>query len=201
MKKIGLFFGSFNPIHIGHLIMGNYMADCTDLNEVWYIVSPHNPLKKKASLLADYHRLAMVKEAVEGNDRLKASAIEFDLPQPSYTVLTLHHLKERYPHYTFVLIMGEDNLQTLHKWRNYTYILAHYSIYVYPRLQRENGSTLKKRGGEALVDLQRVTLFKDAPLMKLSSSYIRNAVRAGNDVRYLLPDPVWNYLDEMNFYK
>ena len=125
-KKIGLFFGSYNPIHVGHLILGNHMADSTDLDEVWFVVSPHNPLKKKANLLDDHHRLAMVRIAVEDNNKLQASDIEFGLPKPSYTVFTLQSLKEKYPDHQFVLIMGEDNIRTLHKWKNYEYIMENH---------------------------------------------------------------------------
>ena len=131
--KTGLFFGSFNPIHIGHLAIANYMAAFTDLQQVWFVVSPQNPLKEKESLLADYHRLALVEQAISDNPQYKASSIEFKLPKPSYTINTLTHLKEKYPEREFVLIMGADNLQTLHKWKNYGQILEQYEIYVYPR--------------------------------------------------------------------
>ncbi|MEO9532469.1 MAG: nicotinate (nicotinamide) nucleotide adenylyltransferase [Crocinitomicaceae bacterium] len=201
MKKVGLFFGSFNPIHVGHLILGNYLADNTELNEVWFVVSPHNPHKKKANLLDDHHRLAMVKIAVEDNPKLKASNVEFDLPKPSYTVFTLQKLKEDYPKNEFVLIMGEDNLRSLHKWKNYEYILENHQVYVYPRVQTiqeiENTTDSKNE----LSQHPKVILLKDVPMMKISSSYIRKAIEEGKDVQYLLSQPVFNYLDEMNFYK
>ena len=133
-KKTGLFFGTFNPIHVGHLIIANHMAEHSDLEEVWLVVTPHNPHKKKASLLADHHRWQMVYRATENYPRLKPSNIEFSLPQPSYTVVTLAHLQEKYPGHEFALIMGEDNLKNLHKWKNYEVILKNHHIYVYPRI-------------------------------------------------------------------
>ncbi|MCB9224569.1 MAG: nicotinate-nucleotide adenylyltransferase [Crocinitomicaceae bacterium] len=201
MKKIGLFFGSFNPIHVGHLILGNYMADCTDLDEVWFVVSPHNPLKEKANLLDDHHRLAMVRIAVEDNDRLKASDIEFSLPKPSYTVFTLQSLKEKYPDHTFILIMGEDNIRTLHKWRNFEYLLENHEIYVYPRVLTVQEAKSEDLSTNDFHNHSNVKVFENVPLMKVSSSYIRDAVKNKNDVRYLLTDEVYKYLDEMNFYK
>ncbi len=133
--KIGLFFGTFNPIHTGHLVIANYMANYTDLNKVWLVVTPHNPLKQKETLLKDHHRLMLTKLATEDNPKLKVSDIEFKLTQPSFTINTLLHLKEKYPVKEFVLIMGEDNLKTLHKWKNYEEIINQFSIYVYPRIQ------------------------------------------------------------------
>lgn len=134
MKKIGLFFGTFNPIHIGHLAIANHIAEHSDLNEIWLVVTPHNPFKKKTSLLDNYHRLEMVYLAIEGYDKLKPSDIEFRLPQPNYTTHTLAYLQEKHPNYEFALIMGEDNLNSFHKWKNYQAILEHHQIYVYPRL-------------------------------------------------------------------
>ena len=204
MKKVGLFFGSFNPIHVGHLILSNYMADQTDLFEVWLVVSPHNPHKKKASLLDDHHRLAMVRIAVEDNTKLQASDIEFNLPKPSYTVFTLQTLKEKYSDHEFVLIMGEDNLRTFHKWKNYEYILEKHQIYVYPRVltvQEVMAGNAEMKPDASVDGHQNIRFFDKAPLMKVSSSYVRNAVKSGHDVRYLLTDKVFQYLDEMNFYK
>ena len=131
--KIGLYFGTYNPIHVGHLVIANYMADYTDLDQVWLVVTPQNPHKNKASLLSDYHRLAIVRIAVEGNNKLQASNIEFDLPKPSYTTTTLTYIKEKYPEHDFSLIMGEDNLRTLHKWKNHEEIINNHKIFVYPR--------------------------------------------------------------------
>lgn len=195
MKKTGLYFGTFNPIHVGHLIIANHLVNNYDLNEVWFVVSPHNPLKEKSSLLDDHHRLAMVQLAVEDNPHLRVSSIEFDLPKPSYTVLTLQALREKYPTYEFCLIMGEDNLRTLHKWRNYEYILDHFDIYVYPRVEpdpRPDENDFRNRSN---------VHFCDAPVMNISSTFIRKAVKNRKDVRYLLTEPVLKYLDEMNFYK
>jgi len=196
-KKIGLYFGTFNPVHIGHLIIANYLANYTDLEEVWFVVSPHNPLKDKSNLLEDHHRLMMVQLAVEDNPKLRVSSVEFDLPKPSYTTVTLQYLKEKYPNYTFSLIMGEDNLRTLPKWKNYEYLLENYTIYIYPRIKT------KEEKNEKPIDFEnhRNLIFCDAPVMNLSSTHIRKSIKEKKDVRYLLYDPVYNYIDEMNFYK
>ena len=135
--KIGLYFGTFNPIHVGHLIIANHMVEHTDLEQIWMVVTPHNPLKQKSTLLDDYHRLHLVRLAIEDYPKLKASDVEFKLPQPNYTVTTLVHLLENYPQHEFSLIMGEDNLKSLHKWKNYDYIIQHHDIYVYPRISDE----------------------------------------------------------------
>lgn len=135
--KIGLYFGTFNPIHVGHLVIANYMAEYTDLDQVWMVVTPQNPLKDKSTLLADFHRLALVKVAIDDNTKLRASDIEFNLPKPSYTMTTLTYLKEKHPNYSFALIMGEDNLRTFHKWFNHEVILKNHSFYVYPRVLTE----------------------------------------------------------------
>lgn len=199
-RKIGLYFGTFNPIHIGHLIIANHMAQYAELDQVWFVVSPQNPLKLKASLLADYHRLALVRIAVEDNDFLEASNIEFDLPQPSYTIHTLAALSEKHPDFDFTIIMGEDNLNTLHKWKNYELILKNYSILVYPRVESDENLSVSTEGRSNLLDLDNVTMI-DAPLMKISASFIRKAIQANNDVRYLLTEKVLKYIDEMNFYR
>lgn len=195
MKKIGLYFGTFNPIHVGHLIIANHLANHSDLNEIWFVVSPHNPLKDKNSLLEDHHRLAMVQRAVEDNSKLKASSIEFDLPKPSYTVLTLQALREKYPSYEFSLIMGEDNLRTLHKWRNYEYLLENYDIHVYPRTAGPVEKDIQNFANHPRVKMSQ------APVMSISSTYIRDLIKHKKDARYLLTEPVFKYLDEMNFYK
>ena len=195
-KKIGLYFGSFNPIHVGHLIIGNYIAETPEIDEVWYVVSPHNPHKNKANLLEDYHRLALVKAGVEANPKLAASDIEFGLPKPSYTAYTLQALKEKHPSYLFTLIMGEDNLNTLHKWKNFEHIIENYTIIVYPRVLREDEPT------EASELLKAANIsFCDAPVMNVSASFIRRMIKEQKDVQYLLTEPVFKYLDEMNFYK
>ena len=200
-KKIGLFFGSFNPIHIGHLLIANHMVESTDLEEIWFVVSPHNPHKKKASLLDDYHRLAIVKEAIDDNPKFKASDIEFALPQPSYTVETLAHLKEKYPSYQFSILMGEDNLRSFHKWKNYEVILENNPIFIYPRVltiqELESGKPMDKN---KLVNHPNITL-TDAPVMKISSSFIRNSIKEGKSIKYLMTETARKYVEEMNFYK
>ncbi|WP_203294854.1 nicotinate (nicotinamide) nucleotide adenylyltransferase [Luteirhabdus pelagi] len=192
-KKIGLFFGTFNPIHVGHLTIANHMAEYSDLDEIWMVVTPHNPHKKKKTLLEDHHRLAMVRIAVEDYPKLKASNIEFDLPQPNYTVNTLAHLEEKYPEQQFCLIMGEDNLKNLHKWKNYEVLVNRYPLYVYPRISE---GTVQPQFKEN-VSITRV----EAPIMELSSTFIRNGIAEGKNIRPMLPCEVWKYLDEMNFYK
>ena len=192
-KKIGLYFGTFNPIHVGHLIIANHLVENSDLDEIWLVVTPHNPHKKKKTLLEDHHRLAMVSIALEVYPKLKASNIEFDLPQPNYTTNTLAHLEEKYPEKLFSLIMGEDNLKSLHKWKNYEVILERYSIYVYPRISE--GTVETQFDGHP-----KITKV-DAPIMELSSTFIRHGIQSGANIRPMLPHDVWKYLDEMNFYK
>ncbi|MEX2484870.1 MAG: nicotinate (nicotinamide) nucleotide adenylyltransferase [Brumimicrobium sp.] len=203
--KIGLFFGTFNPIHTGHLIISNYMADYTDLDQVWLVVSPQNPLKKKKTLLEDYHRLAIVKVAIDDNIKLRASDIEFKLPRPSYTSNTLAYIKEEFPQHQFNLIMGEDNLRTFHKWKNFENILENHKLYVYPRVltiqEEEEVEQIGYLPDNKLNEHENIVLCDDAPIMKVSSSFIRQAIKDGKDVRYLLTDPVHKYVDEMNFYK
>jgi len=186
-KKIGLYFGTFNPIHVGHLTIANYLVEHSDLDEVWMVVTPHNPHKKKKTLLEDVHRLAMVRIALEDFPKLKASTVEFDLPQPNYTINTLAHLEEKYPEAHFCLIMGEDNLKSFHKWKNYEVILERYQIYVYPRVSE--GSVEHQFTGQ-----KKITKV-DAPIMELSSSFIRKAISEGKNIRPMLPQNVWKYID------
>jgi nicotinate-nucleotide adenylyltransferase len=190
-KKIGLFFGSFNPIHIGHLAIANYFAEFTDLNEVWFVISPHNPLKNKSSLLAQHHRLYMVNLAIEEYPKFKSSDIEFHLPQPSYTIHTLAHLREKYPQHQFCLILGQDNLTTFHKWKNYDLILQSYFLYIYPR----------PNVPATQFDNHPKVIFTNAPQIEISASFIRQSIKEKKDVRYFLHPKVWQYIDEMNFYK
>ncbi len=199
MKKIGLYFGTFNPIHVGHLIIANYMADYTELDEVWLVVSPQNPLKKKETLLKDHHRLSLVRIALEDNTKLMASNIEFDLPIPSYTINTLVHLKEKYETYEFHLIMGEDNLRSFHKWKNQEEIINNHKIFVYPRVLTEQ--EMEDNTVEFSSFNHSNVIRCQAPIMKISSSFIRKAIKNGKDVRYLLTPEVFKYVDEMNFYK
>jgi nicotinate-nucleotide adenylyltransferase len=191
VKRTALFFGSFNPIHVGHLIIANTMVQHGEVDEVWLVVSPQNPLKERATLLADHHRLAMVRRAIDDNYRLKACDIEMHLPVPSYTVVTLAALQEKHPTHEFSLIMGSDNLESLHRWRNYEHILAHHRIFVYPRPGSEHCP---------LASHPSVTMV-DVPMMDISSTYIRRQIQAGRDVRYLLSEPVYQYLTEMHFYR
>lgn len=202
--KVGLYFGTFNPIHVGHLIIANYMTEHADLDQVWIVVSPQNPLKKKKTLLADYHRLALVRAAIEDDPNLIVSDIEFHLPIPSYTVTTLTYLKEKYPNNEFSLIMGEDNLRTFHKWFNHDAILENHTLYVYPRVLTIQEEAARKEGSVETNDFashENVVFCTDAPVMKISSSFIRKAIAEGKDVRYLLTEPVHKYVEEMHFYE
>ncbi len=198
--KVGLYFGTYNPIHVGHLIIANYMAQYTDLDQVWLVVTPQNPMKKNHNLLEDYHRLAMVKEAIDDNLLLQVTDIEFHLPKPSYTTHTLVALQEKYPDKEFSLIMGEDNLRTLHKWRNYEQIIDNHFIYVYPRALTEEEQEKMQKKENRFARHEKIRMVK-APIMKVSSSLIRKAIQDEKDVRYLLTESVHKYLTEMNFYK
>ena len=189
--NVGLFFGSFNPIHIGHLAIANYMVEFSDLDEVWFVISPQNPLKNKQSLLNEFERFEMVELALQDHEKIKPSNIEFRLPKPSYTIDTLTYLSEKYSKHNFVLIMGTDNFQSFHKWKNYEEILKHYMIYVYPRPEfglgeYENHKSLK---------------LVSAPLMEISSSFIRESIKNKKDIRFFLPAKVYDYIEKMNFYK
>jgi nicotinate-nucleotide adenylyltransferase len=191
MIKTGLFFGSFNPVHIGHLIIANYMATATDLQEVWMVVTPQNPLKPKNTLANDYDRLHLVRIAIDDNPKIRASDIEFSLPKPSYTIDTLTYLSEKYNNREFVLIMGGDNLATLHKWKNYEAILSYYSIYVYKRPAYELG----------LFSQHPSVRFFDAPLLDISATYIREAIKNKLSIRYLVPEPVHQYIETSTLYR
>ncbi len=189
--KIGLYFGTFNPIHIGHMIIANHMAEHSDLDQIWMVVTPHNPHKQKTTLLDDYQRLHMVTVATEDFTKIKPSDIEFKLPQPNYTVNTLAHLEEKYPKHQFALIMGEDNLNSLHKWKNYEAILENYGLIVYPRPGFK---------GHDLLALPNVKMV-NAPIMEISSTFIRDAIKNKKDIRHFLPHGVWDYIKEMHFYE
>ena len=191
IKKTGLFFGSFNPIHNGHLILANYMAEFTDLDEVWFVVSPQNPLKEKSTLLPEHHRLALVRIAIEEQQNLGVTDIEFKMPKPSYTIDTLTWLSEKYENRDFILISGTDIFSSFHKWKNYKEILEFYSIYVYPR----PGSGLGKYANHA-----KIKLFP-APMMEISSSFIRKSIKEKKNMRFWMPDKVYEYMQEMHFYE
>ncbi len=191
--KVGLYFGTFNPVHVGHLIIANHLVENSGLDQVWMVITPHNPLKKKKGLLPDYHRLQMVHLATQGYDKIIPSDIEFKLPQPNYTVHTLAHLKEKFPKYEFALIMGEDNLKSLPKWKNYETILEDYELFVYPRISRDDLP-------EELLhhpSIHRVA----APVIELSSTFIRESVKEGKNIRPMLDTKVWEYIDHNLFYK
>ncbi|CAI8334675.1 MAG: Nicotinate-nucleotide adenylyltransferase [Polaribacter sejongensis] len=191
--KIGLYFGTFNPIHVGHLIIANYMVENSDLDEIWMVVTPHNPFKKKSTLLDNNHRFEMVYKATENYPKIKPSAIEFKLPQPNYTVHTLAHISDRYQDKEFCLIMGEDNLNSLHKWKNYETILEHHHIYVYPRITEESLDTRFNTHPK----IHKIA----APIVQISSKMIRKGIKEQKNIQPLLSKKVWEYVDEMNFYK
>lgn len=189
--KTGLFFGSFNPIHVGHLIIANHICEFSDLDQVWFVISPQNPFKEKSSLANDYDRLHLVNLAIEDFQNLRASNIEFGLPQPSYTIDTLTVLKEKYPDHDFSIIMGADNLSGFKKWKNYEQILKHYSVYVYPRIGADT---------EEWKDHPKIG-FVDAPIVEISSTFIRQSFKDGKDPHAMLPDRVWKYLDGSSMYQ
>ena len=201
--KIGLYFGTFNPIHIGHLIIANHMAEYSGLEKIWMIVTPHNPLKNKKTLLDDHERLQLVNLATEDYPKIKPSDIEFKLPQPNYTVNTLAHLQDKFPQHEFSLIMGEDNLKSIHKWKNYEVILKNYPIYVYARIASENLVDKKKSSEtENLIFKNNPNVhFIDAPIVEISSTFIRENIKNKKNVQPLLPSKVWEYIDHNNIYK
>lgn len=188
--KIGLYFGSFNPIHIGHLIIANHILNETDLQKLWFVVSPQNPFKPSATLLNEYHRLYLVQKAVENDDRLRASDIEFTLPKPSYTSHTLTYLSEKHPAHQFTVIMGSDSFQNITKWKNPEAILANYPILVYQR----PGFMVEDTYGASVNVL-------DAPLLEISATYIRQCIQEGKSVKYLLPPVVEEEIEKSGFYK
>lgn len=188
--KTGLYFGSFNPIHIGHLIIASHVLNETELDEIWFVVSPQNPFKPSATLLNEYDRLHLVRKAVEADNRLKASDVEFSLPKPSYTATTLAYLSDKHPNRRFSIIMGSDSFQNLPKWHNATAIIHHYPILVYNRpgfaVQQTHGADVK---------------VLDAPLLEISATHIRTLLQQGKSVRYLVPTNIENELVENRFYK
>ncbi len=191
--NIGLYFGTFNPIHVGHLIIANHIAEYSGLDQVWMVVTPHNPLKKKATLLDDYQRLELVHLATQDFTKIRPSDIEFKLPQPNYTTHTLAHLRDKFPQHTFSLIMGEDNLKSLHKWKNYEFLMSNHRIFVYPRISSEiDEQTLSSHHNVQIID---------APVVEISSTFIRENIKAGKNVRPMLPEKVWSYIDDNNLYR
>lgn len=190
-QKIGLFFGSYNPIHIGHLIIANYFAEYTDLDKIWFVVSPQNPFKEKKSLLADHHRLALARIATEDDLRFWVSDMEFQMPKPSYTIDTLTYLQEKYPDKQLILVAGSDQLPNFYKWKNADRILEFYEMYVYARPGYK---------GSQYDGHPNVKVF-NTPQMEISSSFIRKSIKERKDMRYMLPPKVWEYICEMHFYE
>ena len=188
--KIGLYFGSFNPVHVGHLIIANHVANNTDLNQVWFVVSPQNPFKKSASLLNEYNRLHLIKSAIDGENKLRASSVEFKLPKPSYTVDTLAYLKEKHPEHEFSIVMGSDGFQNLDKWKNFEVIVSNYPIYIY-----------KRPGFEVKNDLGADIRLLEAPLLEISSTRIREMIKEKKSARFLLPDVVNEEILNNGYYR
>lgn len=186
--KIGLFFGSFNPIHVGHLIVANIMSE--QLDRVWFVVSPQNPFKKNKSLLHEFDRLEMVEKAIQDNHKFQATDVEFSMPKPSYTIDTMAYLADKYPQHQFVLIIGSDNLQNFYKWKNHQRILDDYGLLVYPRPGAAESELLKHPQVKMI----------DAPLLNISATYIRKCVKEGRSLRYLMPEVVASFIDQKNFY-
>jgi|CXWL01.1.fsa_nt_gi nicotinate-nucleotide adenylyltransferase len=188
--KIGLYFGSFNPVHVAHLIIANHILNETDIERIWFVVSPQNPFKTESNLLNEYHRLHLVRLATEDDNRIKASDIEFGLPKPSYTTSTLAYLAEKHPEHEFCIIMGSDSFQNLYKWKNYEVIIKNYTIYVYIR-----------PGFEATNDIGANLCILNAPLLQLSATQLRKYIKEGKSVRYMIPDKVLEEIEKGGYYK
>lgn len=189
--KVGLYFGTYNPIHIGHLAIANYLVEFSEIDQLWFVVSPQSPFKTKRKLLDNYQRLELVNRAIDHDFRFQASNIEFNLPRPSYTIDTLVYLKDKFPSYEFYLIMGADNLVYIEKWKNVEVILSDFKILVYPRPGFEKENLLNHPNIQ----------FINAPVMEISSSFIRKAIADGKDIRHFIPPKTWQYIEEMGFYK
>ena len=190
-RQIGLFFGSFNPVHNGHLMLANYIVEYTDLDSIWFVVSPHNPLKDKDSLLEDSHRLDMLQMAIQNDERFEVCDIEFNMPKPSYTIDTLNRLSELHPDTVFHLICGMDNLESFKKWKNYQDILDNYHLMVYPRKNYDGGVLSSHKSVQII----------DAPEIEISSTFIRKAMADNKDLRYFMPEKSYKYMIDMKFYK
>ena len=196
--KIGLFFGTFNPIHVGHLIIANHLAQHPDIDQVWLVVTPHNPHKEKSTLLADYLRLDMVRDAIYDSPQLKACDIEFHLAKPNYTISTLTHLQEKYPNDEFSLLLGADNLRSFQKWYNWEQILTHHKLYVYPRIaEAETELNLSNE----LSQHPNIELVKDVPILGISASFVRSQLAAGKDCSFLLTEPVAKFIADRRLYQ
>mgnify|MGYP000683748510 CR=1 FL=1 len=196
--RIGLFFGTFNPIHVGHLIIANHMAQLQQLDQVWLVVTPHNPHKEKSTLLADHLRLDMVRDAIYDSPLLKASDIEFHLPKPNYTISTLTHLQEKYPQDEFSLLIGADNLRTFHKWYNWEQILAKHQIFVYPRLIEEG---IEYQQNPLLAAHPNIEFVNDVPILGISASHVRKRLAEGKDCSFLLTEPVAKFIADRGLYQ
>lgn len=190
--NIGLFFGSFNPIHIGHLIIANYIVENSELDKIWFVVSPHNPFKEKRTLLEDHHRLEMVNLAIQKYPKFQASDIEFYMPKPSYTIDTLVVLKEKYPDNDFVLLLGQDNFLSFHKWKNYEQIIKYYKLLIYPRITAKTQTSPLSHLNIEIIS---------APIIEISSTMIRKMIKENKNVYPMLPPEVFNYIDGSNLYK
>jgi nicotinate-nucleotide adenylyltransferase len=190
-RQIGLFFGSFNPIHNGHLMLANYIVEYTDLDSIWFVVSPQNPFKDKDSLLDDHHRLEMLKMAIQNDERFEVCDIEFDMPKPSYTIDTLNRLSELHPYTEFYLICGMDNLNKFNKWKNYQDILDNYHLLVYPRKNYDGGELSNHKSVQII----------NAPEIEISSTFIRKAMTENKDLRHFMPNESYKYMIDMGFYK
>jgi nicotinate-nucleotide adenylyltransferase len=188
--KIGLYFGSFNPVHIGHLIIANHAVNETELNQVWFVVSPQNPFKQSASLLNEYHRLHLIKSAIDGQNNLRASNVEFNLPRPSYTVDSLAYLKEKYPEHEFSILMGSDGFQTLNKWKNADVIIKNHKLFIY------------KRPGFEIIKISGANVhILDAPMLEISSTHIRELIKNKKSIRFLVPDIVKEEIQTGGYYR
>jgi nicotinate-nucleotide adenylyltransferase len=188
--KIGLYFGSFNPVHVAHLIIANHILNETDIEKIWFVISPQNPFKSEFNLLNEYHRLHLVRLATEDDNRIKSSDIEFSLPKPSYTINTLIYLEEKFPEHDFAIIMGSDSFQNFHKWKNYDIIIKDYAIFVYIR-----------PGFEVKNHLNAKLNIIDAPLLQLSATQIRRYIKEGKSIRYMVPDKVLEEIEKGGYYK